>query len=123
MYWAWSRRDDTWLRSHGTTPHTLEDGSQVSATNVVIQIVEVTDSRIIDAAGNASPDVELTGSGRAYVLRDGRMIAGRWERESLDDVTRFLTRDGAEIKLEPGRTWVQLVPSTVSVERVTPTDT
>jgi hypothetical protein len=123
VYWAWSRRDDTWLRSHGTTPHTLEDGSQVAATNVVIQIVEVTDSRIIDAAGNASPDVELTGAGRAYVLRDGRMIAGRWERESLGDVTRFLTRDGAEITLAPGRTWVQLVPSTVSVERVPATDT
>ena len=123
VYWAWSRRDETWLRSHGTTPHTLEDGSQVAATNVVIQIVEVTDSRIIDAAGNASPDIELTGAGRAYVLRDGRMIAGRWERESLDDVTRFATRDGAEIKLASGRTWVQLVPSTVSVERVTPTDT
>jgi hypothetical protein len=51
------------------------------------------------------------------------MIAARWERESLDDVTRFATRDGAEIKLAPGRTWVQLVPSTVSVQRVTPTGT
>lgn len=122
VYWSWTRREGVWLRAHGSTPHTLEDGSQVSATNVVIQIVEVTDSRIIDAAGNASPDVALTGSGRAYVLRDGRMIAGTWERESLDDVTRFVTSDGAEIRLAPGRTWVQLVPSSVPVERV-PTDT
>jgi hypothetical protein len=118
VYWTWHRRDEVWLRSHGSIPHTLEDGSQVSATNVVIQIVEVSDSRIVDAAGNASPDVTLTGSGRAYVLRGGRVITGRWERDSLDEVTRFVTRDGSEITLAPGRTWVQLVPAaTVSVER------
>jgi hypothetical protein len=118
VFWTWSRREGVWLRSHGSTPHTLEDGSQISATNVVIQVVEVTDSRIIDAAGNASPDVDLTGSGRAYVLRDGQAIVGRWERDTLDDVTRFVTRDGTEITLAPGRTWVQLVPSTMPVERL-----
>lgn len=116
VFWSWSRRDGGWLRSHGQTPHTVEDGSQVSATNVVIQVVEVTASHIFDSAGNPSPDVELTGSGRAYVLREGRVIAGRWERASLDDLTRFVTRDGTEIALAPGRTWVELLPSTVVLE-------
>jgi hypothetical protein len=118
VFWTWSRRAGAWLRSHGSTAHLLEDGSQVSATNVVIQVVEVTDSGIRDAAGNPSPKVGLTGSGRAYVLRDGRMITGRWERETLDDLTRFVTRDGTEITLAPGRTWVQLLPSTVPLERL-----
>jgi hypothetical protein len=117
VYWTWSRRAGAWLRSHGATAHTLEDGSQVSATNVVVQVVEVTDSRITDAAGNPSPVVDLTGSGRVFVLRDGRMISGQWERETLDDVTLFVTRDGTQITLAPGRTWVQLVPSAVPVER------
>jgi hypothetical protein len=116
VFWTWSRRDGGWMRSHGETPHTLEDGSQVIATNVVIQVVQVTASHIFDAAGNPSPDVELTGSGRAYVLRDGRVIVGRWERASLDDLTRFVSRDGTEIALAPGRTWVELLPSTVSLE-------
>ncbi|HEX6331685.1 MAG TPA: DUF3048 domain-containing protein [Actinomycetota bacterium] len=115
VVWRWARRQGAWLRSHGDVPHTLEDGTQVSATNVVIQVVEVTDSAIVDAAGNASPDVELTGSGRAYVLRDGRMIPGRWERENLDEVTRFVTRDGEEITLAPGRTWVELLPSPIEI--------
>lgn len=116
VFWTWSRRDDGWLRAHGDVAHTLEDGSQVSATNVVIQVVGVTNSNITDAAGNYSPVVELTGSGKAYVLRDGRVIRGRWERETLDDLTRFVTRDGTEIALAPGRTWVELLPSTVPVE-------
>ncbi|MGH2673630.1 MAG: DUF3048 domain-containing protein [Actinomycetota bacterium] len=118
VYWTWSRRHDGWLRSHGQVAHMLEDGSQVSAANIVIQVVQVTDSAILDAAGNPSPDVELTGSGKAYVLRDGRLIRGRWERDTLDDLTRFLTKDGTEIALAPGRTWVELLPSHVEVESV-----
>jgi hypothetical protein len=116
VYWTWGRRQGAWLRAHGDVPHTLEDGSQVSATNVVIQVVEVSASSIVDAAGNASPDVELTGSGRAYVLRDGRVVVGRWERPSLKDLTTFVAKDGTEITLAPGRTWVELLPSTVAVE-------
>jgi hypothetical protein len=116
VVWSWSRREGAWLRAHGETPHTLEDGSQVAASTVVIQFVDVSASSIVDAAGNASPEVELTGSGRAYVLRDGRVIVGRWERDSLDDVTTFVAKDGTEIAFSPGRTWVELVPSTVAVE-------
>jgi DUF3048 family protein len=116
VHWAWRRAKGGWFRSHGEQAHVLEDGEQVSATNVVIQVVSVTDGTIIDPAGNPSPEVELTGSGRAYVLRDGRVIVGRWERETLDDVTRFVTRDGTEITLAPGRTWLELLPSWVKVE-------
>lgn len=118
VVWTWSRRDHGWLRSHGDVAHLVEGGSQVSATNVVIQVVEVTNGRILDSAGNPSPNVGLTGSGRAYVLRDGKVIKGRWERDTLDDLTRFVTKDGTEIALAPGRTWVELLPSTVEVETV-----
>jgi Protein of unknown function (DUF3048) N-terminal domain/Protein of unknown function (DUF3048) C-terminal domain len=115
VYWQWRGGKDAWLRSHGTVPHTLEDGERVSATNVVIQVVNVTDSTYLDAAGNPSPEVDLTGDGLAYVLRDGQLIRGRWERRSLKAVTRFVARDGTKIKLEPGRTWVELLPSSVDV--------
>ncbi len=116
VFWTWSARDGEWLRAHGNVPHTLEDGTRVSATNVVIQVVEVSSSEIIDAAGNPSPEVELTGSGKAYVLRDGRVIVGHWERSSLDELTTFVAKDGTEIALAPGRTWIELLPSTVELE-------
>jgi len=116
VFWTWARANGMWLRSHGDVAHLLEGGEQVSAANVVIQVVTVTDGDIIDPAGNPSPEVELTGKGRAYVFRDGRFIVGRWERQTLDDVTRFVTKDGDEIALAPGRTWVQLLPSWVEVE-------
>jgi len=116
VYWTWSRREGAWLRSHGTVPHVLEDGTQVRAANVVVMQVQVRTGPIVDAAGNHSPEVELTGSGKAYVFRDGRMIVGRWERARLKDVTTFVTKAGTEIALAPGVTWVELLPSTIGVQ-------
>ena len=110
VYWKWSRRDAAWLRSHGTVAHTLENGSRVAAANVVVMQVEVTIPQ-----GSLSPQVTLTGSGKAYVFRDGRMVVGRWDRPTLGDVTTFVTRDGEEIPLAPGITWVELLPDTIEV--------
>ena len=115
VYWHWNGAKGAWLRSHGDVPHVLEGNERVSATNVVVQVVTVTDSDFLDSAGNPSPEVDLTGSGKAYVLRDGEVIRVRWERDSLHDVTTFVTKDGTEITLAPGRTWVELVPSWVPV--------
>jgi hypothetical protein len=111
--WTWNGAKGAWLRSHADVAHVLEGDERVSAANVVIQVVTVTDSDFLDSAGNSSPEVELTGSGKAYVLRDGTVIRSRWERESLKDVTTFVTKDGTEITLAPGRTWVELLPSWV----------
>lgn len=118
VYWVWSRRESAWLRFHGDDAHTVEDGGTVETANVVVQVVQVQASQIIDAAGNPSPEVTLTGSGKAYVFRDGEMIVGRWERPTLDGVTRFVTKGGVEIALRPGRTWVELVPSSVAIDPI-----
>jgi len=115
VYWRWSAKQGEWLRSHGTVPHMLTDGSQVAATNVVVLEVRVGTSSIVDAAGNPSPRVTLTGRGKAMVFRDGRMIAGRWSRPSLPDLTELTSRSGDAIALAPGTTWVELVPTTVPV--------
>jgi Protein of unknown function (DUF3048) N-terminal domain/Protein of unknown function (DUF3048) C-terminal domain len=112
VWWAWDRRSDAWLRSHGDEAHMAEEGEQVSAENVVVQVVDV----VVGPRGGITPHIELVGSGKAYVFRDGRMILGRWERESLRDITRFVAKDGSEIAITPGRTWVELLPSDIDVE-------
>jgi hypothetical protein len=116
--WHWERGE--WVRYLDGAPMLLEDERPISATNIVIQEVEVGVSDIVDASGSHSPTVDLTGEGRAWILRDGRLIVGRWTRASLDDVTVFETAAGERIALAPGRTFVELIPSDdgeVSFER------
>ena len=87
-----------------------ESATPIAVDNVVIQEVVVTDSNIVDVAGFPSPDVKLVGEGRAWILRDGRLIMGRWRRSSLEDMTVFENKRGDEVALAPGTTFIELVP-------------
>jgi hypothetical protein len=111
VVWRYDEESNGYLRFHGSEAHTVEDGSQVSARNVVIQVVDVVNTSILDAAGNPSPDVDALGRGRAIIFRDGRRIQGRWERAVPEDITTFTDRQGNEVPLGPGTTWVELYPS------------
>jgi hypothetical protein len=110
VYWRWDGKDGIWMRSHGTEPHMLEGDVQVSAKNIVVQIVQIKYTGIYDVAGSPSPEAITTGSGKAYVFRGGKVIVGTWVRQGEDDVTRLLAKGGDEIKLAPGRTWIELYP-------------
>jgi hypothetical protein len=111
VFWSYDRRDDVYLRSHGTIPHTLENGAQVSATNLVVMLVKRLSTGLVDSAGNPVPNYQVVGSGKALVFRGGRVISGRWERDSAGDIATFVDRDGDEVALAPGRTWVTLFPT------------
>jgi hypothetical protein len=110
VFWRYRRGRNAYLRFHGSEPHTLEDGTQVSTTNVIVQVVEVRLTDLLDPAGNPVPEVSVIGEGPAFVFRNGRMIRGRWIRESRGEITQFVDRQGNEIPLAPGTTWVELFP-------------
>ena len=110
VYWKYRRNQDAYLRFHDETAHDLEDGTQVSAQNVVVMIVERLDTRISDSAGNPVPNFEIVGSGDLYVFRNGKVIEGRWDRDEDSSVTSLLDKQGEEIALAPGQTWVELFP-------------
>lgn len=111
--WAWE--GGRWTRQLEGAPMVLESGEPIRAENVVVQLVKVTEDTIVDASGAYSPLVEMTGAGKAWIFRDGRAVVARWEREGDDDLTTFTTKDGEEVLLSPGVTWVELVPTDGSV--------
>lgn len=100
----------TYLRFHGENAHNSASGKQIAPVNVIVLKVKVTEGEIRDAAGNASPEIIVTGSGEATVLRGGSAVTGRWTRKSLSDKTTLVDGSGKPIKLLPGRTWIHLVP-------------
>jgi hypothetical protein len=115
VFWKWSGSKRRWLRFHGTVPHLLSDGTQVAAVNVVVQVVKVVNTDITDVNGVPSPEVVATGTGKAYVFRNGKVIEGTWSRPALSNVTKFVTDGGKEIHLAAGNTWVELYPNTLPI--------
>lgn len=112
--WSWNR--SRWKRNQDGTPDVLAGGDRVTATNVVVMSVHLRDTGIRDVAGNPSPDDVVTGSGRVWVLRGGRIVPGTWKRRGVTHPWTFRDRRGRLIRLAPGRTWVELLsdPKTLS---------
>jgi Protein of unknown function (DUF3048) C-terminal domain len=100
-----------YVRFQEGEPHELEDGTRVSAANVVVMLVERVATGRTDVAGSPVPADDVVGSGESLVFRDGRMIEGRWRRESEEDATSVLDRQGNEVAITPGTTWIELFPS------------
>jgi len=101
-----------WQRSQDGVPFISESGEQIAPTNVLIEVHKVRASDVVDVTG--TPSIEIvneTGSGKAVLFRDGRVIQGRWNRDSTASATHFETKDGNEMVFAPGSIWVELVPS------------
>jgi hypothetical protein len=92
------------------------EGGLLTATNVIVMSVIVYPSSYVeDATGAHEYLAVLTGSGPVEVLRDGVMVGGTWNRPALSDVTRYLDPAGRPIPLAVGNTWVEVVPTQVTV--------
>jgi Protein of unknown function (DUF3048) N-terminal domain/Protein of unknown function (DUF3048) C-terminal domain len=119
--WAWQPAKHYWLRSYSDTGlATLGAGGAIATKNVVVMKVVLYPSPYVeDVTGTHENLLVLTGSGPAQIFRDGKMVAGTWRRPTLDQKTQFVDGHGHVIALDPGQTWVELVPTTIGVT-VTP---
>ncbi len=112
VFWKW--RGGKWARYHGNEKHMVADGGQVTADNVIVQVVKLKNTGRKDVTGAAVPEVVPTGTGKAYLFRDGKVVVGKWSRQfSKNGVTRFTSKDGTDrFVLKPGNTWIELYPVT-----------
>ncbi len=91
-------------------------GAQIAPKNVVIQFVSYSSSDDGEEYGLGGRDfMELTGEGRAIVIRDGEAIEGRWLKPGEPERTMFLDSEGRPIKFDRGQTWVEIIPTTWEV--------
>jgi hypothetical protein len=95
-----------YLRYINDKPHTdRETGEQLSARNIIIQYVQ---TKVIDSVGRL--DIALVGKGEGYYITGGGMEKIKWEKKIRSGATTYYDFNGKEISLNPGQTWVQIVP-------------
>lgn len=87
------------------------DKSSITTKNLLIQYVQ---TNVVDDAGRL--DLDLVGSGDAWWLTDGVKTAIKWEKSSRESKTNYTTLDGREILLNPGNTWIQIVPKNMTIQ-------
>ena len=92
-----------------SNPHQVESGEQLTAKNIIVQQVKT--STIDDADRQ---DIDLNSGGKMQLFRDGMVIKGSWERSNGKIV--YLNDAGEEIEINPGQTWIQVVPNGTEIK-------
>jgi hypothetical protein len=119
--WTWSPYNGAWLLSIDGTPANVANGTRIGVANIVVQAVHVTLGPWLEnSEGGLEVQSQLVGSGFLQVYRNGELITGTWQRASLSDTTSLVGADGSTIALDPGKTWVELVPTYIPVTHTAP---
>jgi hypothetical protein len=119
--WTWDASSGKWQLSYGSTPATIANGGQITTSNIVVQTVRVTYGPWAEnSVGGLEVQSQMTGSGPLMVLRNGIAVSGTWHRASVSDPTILTDSNGSPIALQPGPTWIEIVPSTVTVSTTQP---
>jgi Protein of unknown function (DUF3048) N-terminal domain/Protein of unknown function (DUF3048) C-terminal domain len=106
-------KDGKWLRFDGGQPLVMDDGKQIAVDNVIIERHTINFSKkIVDVAGSPSTEIaDVTGTGKALLFRDGKVVTGTWSRDSVEGGVEFKTVAGDDMTLHTGTTWIELVPN------------
>jgi len=104
----WSESESRWLLSHNSKSNLAESGKTLGPTTLVIQLVSITVSEYKDKVGGITPFSQTVGSGRGFILRDGKTFPALWRRASEGEGTTWVLKDGSEIRFAPGQIWVAL---------------
>lgn len=84
---------------------------QLVFRNILVQMVNVTTGSTRDQSGASSREIQVTGSGSAVLFRGGKALRGSWQRSSVGEATKFIDGSGQPLRLAPGESIVELLPS------------
>jgi len=113
--WTYDPASKTYLRqTNGVRHNDAETGQQVRARNVVVMWAPMRSSGHPDKNGNPTYDIVLGGKNRTTVFHDGRQFDGVWSADQKSPPV-FKTDDGTLIKLAPGNSWFEVIPTNINI--------
>lgn len=108
---------DTFTNGEKYAPHIDQlNKTQLRADNVIELVVPHIFHNEFDRADQVI-DITLTGSGDAYLFRDGRMIKMRWVRDKIDQAIQFQDNFGYPVPIKPGVTFFQVIDTESTIKQ------
>lgn len=112
--WSWSGVNATRQQNGRVTVDAA--GPKVTPRNVVVLFVEYVDTGERDQSRSIVPEAKLDGTGEAWVIRDGKLTKGKWNKAGGAAPIVLEDAQGRPIDLLPGQTWIELpAPGNASV--------
>ena len=104
--YKYDSENKVYLRSMSGEAHTdLVTGKQYTAKNIITYQVK---NSSYDSYGRQ--ELDNIGSGEGYYISNGYAVLITWEKTCRSCKTTYKYKDGQEIKLNDGNTWIQIQP-------------
>lgn len=109
--WQYDKTNNEYLRFNAGASHTdLNNGKQLTAKNIVILFMKESAAND-NYPGNMHLLYGTIGEGKALIFNDGKVTEGKWTKSSRLQRTKIFSSSGAEIKFNPGKLWIEIVPT------------
>jgi hypothetical protein len=109
--WTFDGSLGKYLRAQLGVADMDSSGGQLSATNVIVIRVGIDSSLGV-------PKTNLISSGEAWVSSGGKTIHATWSKGSATSPIALHDDQGVTVRLAPGNSWIELVPTAGSVTLV-----
>lgn len=97
----------------GSKAHVSQTGNGLTAKNIII--CHVNNYDLNDGQNKGRQEVETVGSGKGYVITNGKANEITWSKASREARTEYKYLNGEDIVLNAGNTYVQIVPVSSAV--------
>jgi len=87
----------------------------IAADNLVVLLAKY--NYVVKTADSEVLDMDFTGSGPAYLFRDGQAYEATWKRPAQDSVLSLAGSDGKPLAFKPGSTWFEVMGTTTRLDK------
>lgn len=117
IIWVYDPKTNSYLRYHGVfdNKEPLVDpvsGKNISAKNIALIRTKI---KFTGDIKNRN-EVTVIGSGPAWILIDGKVVEGRWEKKDINSRTIFYDLEGNEFRFDRGQLWIQAIPDDIGIQ-------
>lgn len=110
--YQYDENTEEYVRYTNHEPYTDENNNMVLTTKNIL--VQYANTRVIDNYGRR--EIDIVGTGKGLYFTRGEYVSVTWEKPGETSRTRYYLESGEEIQLNPGKTWIQVVPMSMTVE-------
>ena len=95
-------------RSINGKPHLSQTGKAFTAKNIIVY--DVDNYNLNDGQNKGRQDLKNIGTGNGWYISMGKAQPITWTKDARGEKTIYLTEDGDELEVNPGITYIQIIP-------------
>ncbi|HJM04239.1 MAG TPA: DUF3048 domain-containing protein [Candidatus Saccharimonadaceae bacterium] len=109
--YTYDAKTNLYNRSQGGGPHLDREEGQIAPRVVIVMKTPM--ERVFE--DGYREQIKTIGSGEAHIFQDGTVQKVTWQKKSRTSQITFTDKDGDDVPLARGQTWITAVPTTGGV--------